>query len=584
MFPVAARQPLQIYVEVHGSDLSPDPSDFALPLATIGAALDRVGENDLIRVGEGVFEEFDLQIDASIGIIGKGPDKTIIRGGATPGVAGGGILSIDPGHRVLIDGIGITNGVANPAAPGAGSGGGIFNAGSDLVLTNVEVSGNRSADGASGGGGVCHLGGSLTVFNCTISGNRAGHSGNGGGILFAGGFGEIGNARIEGNLAGDENSAAPAGDGGGLFVGSSVSKLHLTKTTLTANSAGTGSDGEGGRGGGIFSDGVLDITDSLIRDNHAGDGGSGIDASGGNGGGIYNGGTITITNTTILDNAAGDGGPTSGVGGSGGAFDSTIATGPCRILNSTVVGNRAGTGVWGAGYGGGGHSNTFSTMIMVRGSIISGNTVEPGGGGPDLAGGGIVSEGDNLIGDSGFFIIENPALGDLSGVDPILGALADNGGPTLSLLPQPGSPAIGAITLGITPTIIDDQRGFLRIEPTTIGAVDPGATPPAIGGRPRLTIEMPRGATPVTLGRLMLDRSQQSMQYQLFVGDDPGQLAIPEGMPGGRISLSSPQAGTGAPLLWDVPFLAPLFQADGSRRRHAVLIIIVTPRIINPPE
>lgn len=52
--------------------------------------------------------------------------------------------------------------------------------------------------------------------------------------------------------------------------------------------------------------------------------------------------------------------------------------------------------------------------------------------------------------------------------DPLLGALADNGGPTLTAAPQPGSPALAAGT-DCPPT---DQRGMPRGEPCTLGALE----------------------------------------------------------------------------------------------------------------
>jgi hypothetical protein len=52
--------------------------------------------------------------------------------------------------------------------------------------------------------------------------------------------------------------------------------------------------------------------------------------------------------------------------------------------------------------------------------------------------------------------------------DPLLGALGDNGGDTLTMLPGTGSPAKGIAT-GCPPT---DQRGNTRGEPCTAGAVE----------------------------------------------------------------------------------------------------------------
>ena len=52
---------------------------------------------------------------------------------------------------------------------------------------------------------------------------------------------------------------------------------------------------------------------------------------------------------------------------------------------------------------------------------------------------------------------------DVDGDDPLLGPLADNGGPTPTMLPQQGSPLIDAIPeADCDPNVTDDQRGLPR--------------------------------------------------------------------------------------------------------------------------
>jgi hypothetical protein len=53
--------------------------------------------------------------------------------------------------------------------------------------------------------------------------------------------------------------------------------------------------------------------------------------------------------------------------------------------------------------------------------------------------------------------------------DPLLGALADHGGPTLTVRPGAGSPAIG---FGVASCLATDQRGIPRGSPCTIGAFE----------------------------------------------------------------------------------------------------------------
>jgi hypothetical protein len=83
---------------------------------------------------------------------------------------------------------------------------------------------------------------------------------------------------------------------------------------------------------------------------------------------------------------------------------------------------------------------------------------------------------DNAVNNN---ITENPIY-----VNPQLGLLADNGGPTQTLAPQSGSPAIDAGTTGCPAT---DQRGAPRVGQCDIGAVEFGAEAPPLPGSLKLT-------------------------------------------------------------------------------------------------
>ena len=70
---------------------------------------------------------------------------------------------------------------------------------------------------------------------------------------------------------------------------------------------------------------------------------------------------------------------------------------------------------------------------------------------------------------------------NVSASDPLLGALADNGGFTQTLMPGTGSSAINAVPCYLAP--LTDQRGAARPDPTSagltkgcdMGAVEAGA-------------------------------------------------------------------------------------------------------------
>jgi hypothetical protein len=116
--------------------------------------------------------------------------------------------------------------------------------------------------------------------------------------------------------------------------------------------------------------------------------------------------------------------------------------------------------------GGGGVNVQSGGSLTLQSTIIAKNTTTGVGG--DLRGT-INSAGTNLIGIStggaGF------TTSDLLNVDPKLGALANNGGPTETQLIQTGSPAIGA---GSNPqSLTIDQRGFPMVH--SDGTVDIGA-------------------------------------------------------------------------------------------------------------
>jgi hypothetical protein len=187
-----------------------------------------------------------------------------------------------------------------------------------------------------------------------------------------------------------------------------------------------------GSGGGIENDGVLTLTDSTV---------SGNETTMSFGGGIANGGTATLTNVTVSGNrSAGDSG---GIDNDGASM---------TLNNVTVSGNTAGTGS-----GGGIHRE--SGQLNIRNSIIAGN-VDTGGENPDCSGS-PTSLGNNFIGTT-LGCAYTPAAGDKVGGNPLLGALADNGGPTFTHALLAGSPALDSAGAGATPA---DQRGVPRVKP-----------------------------------------------------------------------------------------------------------------------
>jgi hypothetical protein len=113
--------------------------------------------------------------------------------------------------------------------------------------------------------------------------------------------------------------------------------------------------------------------------------------------------------------------------------------------------------------------------VTLGNTIVAVNTTI--GSGPDVFGA-VVSNGYNLNGET------DGSIGwvayDLTGtvaspLDPHLGPLADNGGPTMTMALLPGSPAIDAGSDGLIPSGDNtDQRGWPRIVngKVEIGAIE----------------------------------------------------------------------------------------------------------------
>jgi hypothetical protein len=379
----------------------------------------------------------ELVIDKDITINGPGPDLlTVAKTPSQPPYFG--IVHIMPGHTVTIEGITISRGYY----------GGIFNDSATLTINNCAVSSNF-CDCGFGAGGITNPTGTLTIVDSVVSNNHAGYT-----------------------------TGNPSGYGGGIY---SFGTLTIIHSTLTNNTAAI-------HGGGIMGGGTITITDSTISGNRAG---SDILHGTGIGGGLFVGGTVEIRNSTVSGNIAS--GNEFGVGG---GIDSS---GSLTIVNSTISGNLANQD------GGGIRSAADGTATLtISNSTISGNEANRNGGGIIITKGGsaTLDIGNTILGNSGSNIVNEggtvtshgynlssdngggflTGAGDQINTSPMLGPLQDNGGPTLTHLPQTGSPAINAGDPNFTPPPDFDQRGsgFLRVYNgrIDIGSLEVQPTPP----------------------------------------------------------------------------------------------------------
>jgi len=197
---------------------------------------------------------------------------------------------------------------------------------------------------------------------------------------------------------------------------------------------------------------------------------TGFGGAGGNGGGIQNNGSLISIFCTVVWNSTGEGGnsgnfinyqnlsdiiaPTGGAGGNGGGYNNG-ANAAAAILRNNIIGLNT---VRSGGLGGTVFSSPFFETFQTNGA--------PGsdGFGPDLSGD-FTSHGFNLIGASdGSTGFTNGVNADQVGssaapIDPLIGPLQMNGGPTPTHALLPGSPAIDQ---GKSFGQKFDQRGHLR--------------------------------------------------------------------------------------------------------------------------
>ncbi len=415
-------------------------------------------------VGEIVLTGGEMVITKNLSIIGPGATNLSVSGNHASR-----IFVIGAGKTVSISGLTLRDGHAPDGTPG--------NNGVSSTYPRVSISPTSGSPGADGGG--IYNAGSLTLDSCSLADNQAGAGGAGG----AGGYVYYPDRFTGGN-------GGEGGKGGAIY---NLGSVTLTACTLSGNAAGAG--GWGGSGSTSYDFG--------------GSGGAG--ALGGSGGGIYNLGTLTLASCTLSSNVAGAGGAggpgkaagsgggnggAAGAGGSGGAVYTTtaVALSSCTIAdNDAGDGGAGGTGsnfatnggAGGAGGNGGGICRTSSAAVVsLRNCLTALNSKGAGGAGGILANGSSGSPGaagaagsgndlygtytsqtHNLLGQSdGSTGFANGVKSDLVGssaspLNPVIGPLADNHGPTLTRALLHGSPAVDAGDDTLTGL---DQRGYPR--------------------------------------------------------------------------------------------------------------------------
>jgi hypothetical protein len=280
----------------------------------------------------------------------------------------------------------------------------------------------------------------VTIQNLTAR-NGVG-SPDGGGIYHCFGTMTINGVVLEGNSV----PASQADGYGGAMYNCPSSVMTIVNSTFRDNVANVG--------GGICNGGLLTIFYSTFSGNTT--------RKDKGGGAIFNYGVLHVADSTFSGNTA--------PGGVGGAIDDGVAfggSGGAQIDNNTISGNSAG----GKTSAGGGIYNNVGLPVYVQNTIIANNAPQ------NCAGARLETEGFNLSGDKSCNL---HGAGDQNGVDPMLGPLQYNGGPTFTMALLAGSPAIdGGNASGcrdwLGRKLTTDQRGMPRPDPQEPRGCDIGA-------------------------------------------------------------------------------------------------------------
>ena len=483
---------------------------------TLRAAVQQANKlpgTDSIIVPDGTYELTlgkELAVTSNVRIQGSGADKVVISGKNSSRVFG-----IKSGGSAIISGITVTQGKAyNGAGIGVwGSsklslvdsilmgntstnhGAGLFISVSKVTLDNTTISGN----GADGSGGAIYIEGKgsvLAVYESSFEQNSA----VSGGGLFCNAAGNVylENAVFDSNSSGGSTTVA----GGGAIYNKQCS-ISLNQITFDQNSAEK-------RGGALFnaSKGSFSIVNSTFSNNRA------VKEDGG---AIYSDGSLDINRASLTGNSATYGSA---------LYDAGIAT----LVMVTVSDNQAKSGDGGAiyhnsnqnlvlknstvAYNSGGNLNNALGALQISNSLVANAAA-----GADCMGT-ITSSGYNLDSDGSCAL---NGEGDIASANPLLLALQDNGGLTLTREPGAGSPAINAGSPSDCPVL--DQRYYSRPDRCDIGALESGGMPVQSGSiafkQPVDMVRESTGVATITLTRSMGSDGPVSVHYQ----DDPFSVA-----------------------------------------------------------
>jgi hypothetical protein len=286
-----------------------------------------------------------------------------------------------------------------------------------VAITDTAVSDNR----ALGGNGVNSVGGAQ-------QGGSNGGGGGGGLALYANAtltrVSVVGNV-VNGGTVGPNPSDTINAAGGGLLADEALTTIE--QSTFRANNAVSYTDG--GYGGAISTGSfgapaqVTTLVNSTVVDNEAGSSSGGVDSEA----------TLTLSGDTL----------------DGNEWDNLYEQADAAKVGDTIIADPVGT-------------DAVNCVGAVGGTIAD-----------------LTASGGNLEDDAASSCGFSASTGDKVGLNPELGPLQANGGAEDTMLPNPGSPVIGAGGACEDPThtpavpLIEDERGLPRPSggPCDIGAV-----------------------------------------------------------------------------------------------------------------
>jgi IPT/TIG domain len=401
-FTISAGPPLSLVVTTNSDATSHSGTSLRDAMITANAAA-AAGKVVTITFASSVSGQTITLAQGTLGLTGLGVGSVTIDGsGSTPITVSGNhaveVFSVNPNVNATITNLIIANGQA-------GNGGGIISSG-NLTLTNDVLSGNSAT---YEGGGLYNTG-TATLAYVTMTSNAMNGTGGsgGGGAVFNSGTISIANSAFTGNSSNYSSGAISAS-------GTTV----ITNTTFSDNVASWGAM--------EVHDGVATVIGCTFTGNTSSNGGA-VWMS------IYGGpaSMLTMVDCTLTGN-------TSTGSGGGAIATNNLSNLSLNLVHCTIVGNSA------ANAGGGLRIGSTSTPVTLKDTIVAGNLFNASP--SDIYG--TVSGSNNLIGVStGMSGITNGSNGNQVGttsspINPLLNALASNGGPTQTMSEQTGSPAIG---------------------------------------------------------------------------------------------------------------------------------------------